>query len=184
MAKSTGSDPQSPQARPGGQAARNTLSDLDESAVSAIAEQLNAVLADVFAIYLKTKNFHWHMSGPHFRDHHELLDEHSAQLFAMTDPLAERVRKLGAPTLRSIGQIAHLQRIADSHAEHVDPLDMLAELCEDNRSLTAALRQARTVCEEHQDTASAGMIDGWIDEAEKRAWFLYEISRQAEATRH
>lgn len=167
-----------------GQGMRSGASDLDTAAVGQIAEQLNTLLSDVFAIYVKTKNFHWHMSGPHFREYHELLDEQSAQLFAMTDPIAERVRKLGAPTLRSIGQIARLQRIPDSEADAAEPLDMLAELCQDNRALAAALREARGVCERHQDAASAALIDNWLDEAERRAWFLYEISRRPEETRH
>jgi len=139
---------------------------------------MNAILADVFALYLKTKNFHWHMSGPHFRDYHLLLDEQADQLFAMTDPIAERVRKIGGLTLRSIGHIAQLQRISDNDAEFVDPSDMLAELREDNKSLAERLREAHNVCEEHRDLATGSLIEVWIDETERRTWFLYESNRR------
>src|SRR6059036_2325279 len=156
-----------------------TPSDIDPKAVNDIAGALNALLADVFGLYLKTKNFHWHMSGPHFRDYHLLLDEHADQLFAMTDPIAERVRKLGGLTLRSIGQISHTQRVLDNDAEYVEPLDMLAELAEDNKTLAARLREAHNVCEEHRDVATASLIEVWIDETERRAWFLFETTRRA-----
>ncbi|MGB7478950.1 MAG: DNA starvation/stationary phase protection protein [Burkholderiaceae bacterium] len=159
----------------------HTPSDLDESAVRDITGAMNAVLADVFALYLKTKNFHWHMSGPHFRDYHLLLDEQGAELYAMTDPIAERVRKLGGVTLRSIGHIARLQRVPDNDAEYVTPQDMLAELREDNKALAAALRGAHGVCDEHDDLATASLIENWIDETERRVWFLFEAGRQGEA---
>ncbi|MNL35611.1 DNA protection during starvation protein 1 [compost metagenome] len=155
-----------------------TPTDLGEKATKNIAAALNLALADVYAIYLKTKNFHWHMSGSHFRDLHLLLDEQAEQLFAMTDPLAERVRKVGGTTLRSIGQISKLQRISDNDADFVTPQDMLAELCQDNQALTASLREAHDVCDEARDIASASLIEVWIDETEKRSWFLYEATRQ------
>ena len=155
-----------------------TRTDLSRAAVKDISGAMNAILADVFALYLKTKNFHWHMSGPHFRDYHLLLDEHAEQLFAMTDPIAERVRKLGGITLRSIGQISRTQRVLDNDAEYVEPLDMLAELAEDNKTLTARLRQAHNVCEKHRDVATASLIEVWIDETERRAWFLFEATRR------
>jgi starvation-inducible DNA-binding protein len=145
---------------------------------------MNAILADVFALYLKTKNFHWHMSGPHFRDYHLLLDEQAEQLFAMTDPIAERVRKLGGLTIKSIGQISSLQRVADNDADYVEPLDMLAELREDNKNLAASLREAHNVCEEHRDVATASLIEVWIDETERRTWFLFEASRPSETSGH
>ena len=138
---------------------------------------MNAILADVFALYVKTKNFHWHVSGPHFRDYHLLLDEQAGQIFAMTDPVAERVRKLGGTTLRSIGHIAKTQRVLDNDADYVEPLDMLAELQEDNRILVARLRTAHGVCEEHGDVATTSLIEVWIDETERRIWFLFEASR-------
>ena len=155
-----------------------TRTDLSRAAVKDISGAMNAILADVFALYLKTKSFHWHMSGPHFRDYHLLLDEHADQLFAMTDPVAERVRKLGGITLRSIGQISRTQRVLDNDAEYVEPLDMLAELAEDNKTLTARLRQAHNVCEKHRDVATASLIEVWIDETERRAWFLFEATRR------
>ena len=155
-----------------------TRTDLSRAAVKDISGAMNAILADVFALYLKTKNFHWHMSGPHFRDYHLLLDEQAEQLFAMTDPVAERVRKLGGITLRSIGQISRTQRVLDNDAEYVEPLDMLAELAEDNKTLTARLRQAHNVCEKHRDVATASLIEVWVDETERRAWFLFETTRR------
>jgi len=154
-----------------------TPTDLTPSATKDIAGAMNAILADVFALYLKTKNFHWHMSGPHFRDYHLLLDEHAEQLFAMTDPIAERVRKIGGLTIRSVGHISRLQRVLDNDADYVDPPDMLAELCEDNQTLAARLREAHNVCDEHRDVATASLIEVWIDETERRTWFLSEISR-------
>lgn len=155
-----------------------TRTDLTPSATKDIAAAMNAVLADVFALYLKTKNFHWHMSGPHFRDYHLLLDEHAAQLFAMTDPIAERVRKIGGLTLRSIGHIFREQRVLDNDAEYVEPLDMLAELTDDNKTLAARLREAHNVCEEHRDVATTSLIEIWIDETERRTWFLFEATRR------
>ena len=154
-----------------------TRTDLTPSATKDIAGAMNAILADVFALYVKTKNFHWHMSGPHFRDYHLLLDEHSDQLFAMTDPIAERIRKIGGPTLKSIGHISRTQRVADNDADYVEPLDMLAELADDNKTLAARLREAHDLCDEHRDVATASLIEVWIDETERRTWFLSEIRR-------
>lgn len=159
-----------------------TPSDLPGPAVLGISTALNGVLANVFALYLKTKNFHWHMSGPHFRDYHLMLDEQAGQLLAMTDPLAERCRKLGGPTLRSIGHIARLQRVLDNDAEYVDPMDMLAELREDNQTLTAQLRQVHDLCQEHRDIATTSLMEVWIDETERRGWFLFEASRSGSGT--
>jgi len=155
-----------------------TPTDLGHSATKDIAAAMNAILADVFALYLKTKNFHWHMSGPHFRDYHLLLDEHADQLYAMTDPIAERVRKIGGLTLRSIGQISRMQRVLDNDAEYVEPLDMLAELADDNKTMAARLREAHNVCDEHRDVATASLIEVWIDETERRTWFLFEATRR------
>src|SRR5438876_11971826 len=155
-----------------------TPTDLTRSATKDIAAAMNAILADVFALYLKTKNFHWHMSGSHFRDYHLLLDEHADQLFAMTDPIAERVRKVGGLTLHSIGEISRNQRVLDNDAEYVEPLDMLAELADDNKTLDARLREAHNVCDEHRDVATASLIEVWIDETERRAWFLFEATRR------
>ena len=155
-----------------------TRTDLTASATKDITAAMNAILADVFALYVKTKNFHWHMSGPHFRDYHLLLDEHADQLFAMTDPIAERVRKIGGLTLRSIGQISRTQRVLDNDADYVEPLDMLAELADDNRTMAARLREAHNVCDEHRDVATASLIEVWIDETERRAWFLFEATRR------
>ncbi len=154
-----------------------TPTDLAARATQDISAVLNAVLADVFALYLKTKNFHWHMSGPHFRDYHLMLDEQATELFAMTDPLAERCRKLGGPTLRSIGHIARTQRVLDNDAEYVEPADMLAELRDDNHGMAAQLRTAHDLCNEHRDIASAAMLEVWIDETERRTWFLFESTR-------
>jgi starvation-inducible DNA-binding protein len=155
-----------------------TRTDLKPAATRDISAALNLILADVFALYVKTKNFHWHMSGPHFRDYHLLLDEHADQLFAMTDPVAERVRKIGGLTLRSIGQIARTQRVLDNDAEYVEPLDMLAELADDNKTMAARLRQAHNVCDKHRDVATASLIEVWIDETERRTWFLFEATRR------
>jgi starvation-inducible DNA-binding protein len=161
-----------------------TPTDLKGKATRDIAGGMNAILADVFALYLKTKNFHWHMSGPHFRDYHLLLDEQSDQIYAMADPIAERIRKVGGTTLRSIGHIARIQRIKDNDAEYVDPLDMLAELREDNKSLAARLREVHDVVDEHRDIATASLIENWIDETERRTWFLFESSRRGDPTGH
>ena len=166
-------------------AALQTPTDLNANAVMAISNALNVTLADMFGLYIKTKNFHWHMSGPHFRDYHLLLDEQSQQIFAVTDDIAERVRKIGGVTLHSIGQIGRLQRVMDNDAEFVTPLDMIAELREDNRNLAAHLRETHALCEERGDVATTSMIEIWIDEAERRAWFLFETARPAEsATQH
>jgi starvation-inducible DNA-binding protein len=161
-----------------------TPTDLKPAATRDISGAMNAILADVFALYMKTKNFHWHMSGPHFRDYHLLLDEQADQLFAMTDAIAERVRKVGGTTLRSIGQIAGSQRVLDNDAEYVEPEDMLAELREDNQTLAARLREAHGVCEDHNDIATASLIEVWIDETERRTWFLFEASRRGDSSGH
>ena len=160
----------------------DTPTDLRPDAVPEISGALNILLADMFALYLKTKNFHWHMSGPHFRDYHLLLDEQGEQIFATTDDIAERVRKIGGTTLRSIGHIGRLQRVLDNDADFVTPLDMLAELREDNKELTARLRGTHDLCDEHGDIATASLLETWIDEAERRAWFLFETSRHAEGS--
>jgi starvation-inducible DNA-binding protein len=162
----------------------HTPSDLDPSATKDIAGAMNAILADVFSLYLKTKNFHWHMSGPHFRDYHLLLDEQADQIFAMTDPITERVRKLGESTIRSVGHIARLQRVDDNDADYVEPGDMLAELRQDNQALIARLREAHNVCEEHEDVATTSLIEVWIDETERRTWFLFEAGRNPDAQGH
>jgi starvation-inducible DNA-binding protein len=156
----------------------DTPTGLKAGVVRDITGALNVLLADMFALYLKTKNFHWHMSGPHFRDYHLLLDEQADQIFATTDAIAERVRKLGGTTLRSIGHIARLQRVANNDADFVTPLDMLAELREDSAQLTANLRETHGLCDEHGDVASASLLEIWIDEAERRTWFLFESSRK------
>jgi starvation-inducible DNA-binding protein len=161
-----------------------TPTDLDAGATKDVTGALNAILADVFAMYLKTKNFHWHMSGPHFRDYHLLLDEQADQIYAMTDPIAERIRKLGGTTLRSIGHIARIQRVLDNDADYVEPLDMLAELGDDNKTLAARLREVHAICDEHRDIASASLIEVWIDETERRTWFLFESSRSGDSSGH
>jgi starvation-inducible DNA-binding protein len=155
-----------------------TPTGLGANAAKDVAAALNTLLADIFALYMKTKNFHWHVSGPHFRDYHLMLDEQGAELFATTDAAAERVRKLGQTTLRSIGQIARLQRISDNEADFVTPEDMLAELRDDNMELAAHMRETHDVCDEHSDVATASLLESWIDEAEKRIWFLFEASRR------
>jgi starvation-inducible DNA-binding protein len=159
------------------QAPLQTPTDLTAAATKDVSGAMNGVLADVFALYLKTKNFHWHMSGPHFRDYHLMLDDQSDQLIGMTDAIAERVRKIGGTTLRSIGHIAKIQRISDNDAVYVEPLDMLAELREDNQSLAARMRETHDVCDDHRDIASASLLENWIDETERRTWFLFEASR-------
>jgi starvation-inducible DNA-binding protein len=159
---------------------RNTLetpTDLDRKGVSEISTSLRQLLADVFALYVKTKNFHWHMSGPHFRDYHLFLDEHGEQIFAMTDEIAERARKIGGTTIRSIGDIAQHQRLKDNDQEFVTPGDMLAELCADNQRLTRFLRSAHELCDRHKDIATASLIEVWVDQTERRTWFLAEIAR-------
>jgi starvation-inducible DNA-binding protein len=155
----------------------DTPSDLEPNAVRDISGALNILLAEMFALYVKTKNFHWHVSGPHFRDYHLLLDEQGDQIFATTDAIAERVRKIGGVTLRSIGHIRRLQRVLD--AEYVTPEDMLAELRDDNKQLTAQMRQTHDLCDEGGDVASASLLEVWIDEAERRTWFLFEANRRA-----
>jgi starvation-inducible DNA-binding protein len=155
-----------------------TPSQLGAEAVKNIVGGLNALLADAFALYIKTKNFHWHVSGPHFRDYHLLLDDQADQIFAMTDDIAERVRKIGGVTIRSIGHIARLQRLSDNDAEYVDPLDMLAELREDNRAVLASMREVHELCDEEHDVATASLLENWIDETERRIWFLFETGRK------
>jgi len=155
----------------------STPTDLTAEAIRDVAGALNAILADVFALYLNTRSFHWHLSGPHFRDYHLLFDEQADQIFAMTDPIAERVRKIGGSTITSIGHIARLQRVLDNDVSYVVPEDMLAELCEDNKTLAARLREAHNVCDEYRDVATASLIEVWIDETERRTWFLFEAGR-------
>ena len=161
-----------------------TPTEFGADATRDLAAALNGILADVFALYLKTKNFHWHMSGPHFRDYHLLLDEHADQIFAMTDVIAERVRKIGGSTIKSIGHVSRTQRIADNDAEFVEPADMLAELREDNQALIARLRQVHNACEEHRDVATASLIEVWIDESERRSWFLFEAGGRGDSSGH
>ena len=160
----------------------STPTDLRPEATMDIAAALNKILADVFALYLKTKSFHWHATGRHFREDHLLLDEQADQLFAMTDPLAERVRKIGGSTLHSIGQISRLQRVLDNDADYVTPHGMLAELRDDNKALAAALREAHDLCSEHRDVASASVIEAWIDETERRTWILFEVAGRDSGT--
>ena len=157
---------------------------LSPQATEEIAAALSALLADSFALYLKTKNFHWHVSGPHFRDYHRLFDEQAAEIFAMTDPLAERARKIGGPTLRSIGHIGRLQRLADNDASYVEPADMLAELLDDNRQLAASMRQTHDLADDHDDVATESLLEEFIDQTEKRIWFLFEASRGAQTSGH
>ena len=161
-------------------AALKTPSDLGQDATRDLAGGLNVLLADLFALYVKTKNFHWHVSGPYFRDYHLMLDEQADQVFAVTDAVAERVRKVGGTTIRSIGDIARLQRVLDNDAQFVTPLDMLAELREDNQRLIGSLRELHALCEEVRDIATASLIEPWVDEAERRVWFLYEAGRRGE----
>jgi starvation-inducible DNA-binding protein len=156
----------------------STPTDLKRDATRDISAALGGLLADVFALYLKTKNFHWHMSGPHFRDYHLMLDEQGEQIFAMTDPIAERARKIGGSTLRSIGHIARQQRIPDNDADYVEPGDMLAELREDNQKLIAIMRQTHNICDGYGDVATTSLLEVWIDESERRVWFLFEAGRK------
>jgi starvation-inducible DNA-binding protein len=157
-----------------------TPTDLGPNAVQDLSAALNTLLADMFALYFKTKNFHWHLWGPHFRDYHLLLDEQATQIFATTDTIAERVRKIGGTTLRSIGHVARLQRVLDNDADTVTAMDMLAELREDNKQLTANMRETHDLCDEHGDVATASLIEVWIDESERRTWFLYEACRKGD----
>jgi len=154
-----------------------TPSDIDPEAVQDITGALNALLADVFALYVKTKNFHWHMSGPHFRDFHLLLDDHGDQIFAMTDEIAERVRKIGSTTIRSIGHIARLKRVLDNDAEYVTPTDMFSELHEDEKALVLSMRAIHTLCDDAGDVATASVLENWIDQSQRRSWFLFESTR-------
>ncbi len=161
-----------------------TPSDLRGNDVASVTQAVNALLADAFALYMKTKNYHWHISGPHFRDYHKLLDHHAAQILATTDPLAERVRKLGGATLRSLGHIARLARIEDDDRDFVTPHNMLQQLMADNKAMAQALRDAHEICEQARDVATASLLESYIDETEKRIWFLFETTREAEQTKH
>src|SRR3984893_1983565 len=160
-------------------ASLETPTDFGSNAVRDISGALNILLADMFALYVKTKNFHWHMSGPHFRDYHLLLDEQGEQIFAMTDDIAERGRKIGGTSLRSIGHINRLQRLLDNDAEFVTAEDMLAELRDDNKQFTKYLRETHALCDEYEDVATASLIENWIDESERRTWFLFEATRRS-----
>ena len=184
MSKSEKTPPKTSQKTPAARQGAQLITPTDLKAVATtdISAAMNGILADIFALYLKTKNFHWHMSGPHFRDYHVMLDEQADQIYAMADPIAERIRKVGGTTLRSIGHIARTQRIMDNDALYVEPSDMLAELCEDNKTMVARLREAHNVCEDHKDIATTSMIEVWIDETERRTWFLFEAGRPVDAT--
>ena len=168
-------------ARAQGTVSLKTPGSFGPNALRDMSGALTALLADMFALYVKTKNFHWHVSGPHFRDYHRLLDEQAEQIFATTDTIAERVRKLGGTTLRSIGHIARLQRVIDNDADYVMPHEMLAELRDDNVQLAARLRDAHGLCDDHGDIATASLIETWVDEAEGRAWFLCEATRNGDS---
>lgn len=183
-AKPAAAKPAAAKAAPRRAPALATPSDLSKDATRDLSAALNRLLADVFALYLKTKNFHWHVSGPHFRDYHLLLDDHATEIFAMTDAIAERNRKIGGNTIRSIGHISRLKRILDNDAEFVQPLDMLAELQEDNKALTSYMREVHDLCDEYHDIATASLIENWIDETEQRTWFLFETSRRGDNTGH
>jgi starvation-inducible DNA-binding protein len=156
----------------------DTPTDLSPEAVNRISASLNVLLADAFALYLKTKNFHWHVSGRHFHDYHVMLDEQSEAIFATTDQIAERVRKLGGATIKSIGQVGELQTIQDNNEDYVPPREMLRELMEDNKHIAAAMRKAHKLCDDHEDSGTAGLLETFIDETERRTWFLFEASRQ------
>ncbi len=161
-----------------------TPTHLSSEATNEIAAALTTLLADSFALYLKTKNFHWHVSGPHFRDYHLMFDEQAAEIFAMTDPLAERARKIGGTTLRSIGHIGRLQRLLDNDAGYVEPADMLAELLEDNKQLAAFMRQTHDLADDHDDVATESLLEEFIDQTEERIWFLFEASRGMQTSGH
>jgi starvation-inducible DNA-binding protein len=161
-----------------------TPSDLESGATNDVAAAMNGVLADAYALYFKTKNFHWHMSGPSFRDYHLLLDEQADQIFAMTDPIAERIRKIGGQTLKSLGQASRMHRILDNDADYVEPSDMLAELCDDNKTFASLLREAHDLCNDKHDFATASLIEVWLDETERRTWYLFETSRRPDSGGH
>jgi len=165
-------------------AVMSTPSDLGARAATELGGAMNEILADVFALYVKTKNFHWHVTGPHFRDYHLLLDDQATQIFAMTDTIAERVRKLGAQTLKSIGEIARTKRVLDNDADYVEPQDMLAELREDNSALASRMREAHDLCEKHRDVATASLLEVWLDETERRVWFLFEAAQRPDSGGH
>src|SRR5437867_1266902 len=160
----------------------NTSNHFGSGSNGEISNALTVLLADMFTLYMKTKNFHWHVSGAHFRDYHLLLDEQASQIYATTDPIAERVRKIGGKTLHSIGEVARLQRVKDNDADYVTPLDMLAELRDDNLQLVSRMRETHDLCDEHRDVATASLLENWIDEAELRVWFLYEATRRSETS--
>jgi starvation-inducible DNA-binding protein len=162
----------------------DTPTDLSGNAIPELSEALNGLVADSFALYLKTKNFHWHVSGPHFRDYHLLFDEHAEQIFATTDDLAERVRKIGGRTLRSIGEVARLQTIADNNEDFVGPADMIRELMADNKKMMKSMREVHELCDKHNDVATASILENFIDGAERRNWFLFEASRRADDSGH
>ena len=159
-----------------------TPTDLGSNASKTLSGVLNVLLADMFALYMKTKNFHWHVSGAHFRDYHLLLDEQASQIYATTDAIAERVRKIGGTTIHSIGEVARLQRVQDNDADYVTPLDMLSELRQDNLQLVSHMRETHDLCDEHRDVATASLLENWIDEAENRVWYLYETTRRSETS--
>jgi starvation-inducible DNA-binding protein len=161
-----------------------TPSDLDKTAIDRIATAINIIVADAFVLYVKTKNFHWHLTGPNFRDYHVMLDEQADQIFASIDPLAERIRKIGGTTLRSIGHISKLRTLKDSDALRVPALEMLTELLADNKSVAMAMREAHALCDENEDVATASLLEVYIDETERRTWFLFESSRAADSTGH
>ena len=178
MAKAkTKSKTPAPSAKTRRMAPLNTPTDLTKTATLEVTGSLNALLADIFSLYLKTKNFHWHMSGPHFRDYHLMLDEQADQIYAIADDLAERVRKIGGTTLRSIGHIARLSRVLDNDADFVEPQSMLAELRNDNRDLVVRMRETHALTDEQNDVVTTSLLENWIDEAERRAWFLFEATR-------
>ncbi|HMK90646.1 MAG TPA: DNA starvation/stationary phase protection protein [Methylocystis sp.] len=176
--------PKTPKGPDTNRAALDTPSDLSKEATRKVAAEINKLIADAFTLYVKTKNFHWHLSGPHFRDYHLLLDEQASQIYATIDPLAERVRKLGEPTLRSIGHISKLARLADNDADFVSAFDMLYELLEDNKNVAAAMRKAHEICDDNHDNATASLLEVFIDETEKRTWFLFEAARAADPSGH
>ena len=162
----------------------NTPTDLDPNDVAKISEGLTVLLSDLFALYIKTKNFHWHVSGPNFRDYHLLLDEQSQQIFAIIDAVGERARKIGGTTLRSLGQAEQLKRVPDNNADYVSPLEMLKELRDDNKATTSRMRELHALCDEHDDVSTASMLEEWIDQSEERTWFLYEATREATDSGH
>ncbi len=165
-------------------ASLNTPNDLGDNGRQEIADSVNTLVADAFVLYTKTKNFHWHMTGPHFRDYHLMLDEQSEQIFASTDPLAERVRKLGKRTLHSLGEMVSKSHLKENDADFIPPLEMLRELMQDNKSMAAAMRETHKICDDHEDVATASLLEVYIDETERRTWFLFEAMQGADRTGH